>query len=67
MQFSMTLVQMSCVEGEREKNFKTARRLLEELKPTTGVSCFLSSLQLAFVMRTIEKRDQECLDRQATS
>ena len=37
MEFSMTLVQMPCVEGNRAQNFKTAQRLLEQIEPTTGV------------------------------
>ncbi|MBY8997160.1 MAG: hypothetical protein KGD60_05470 [Candidatus Thorarchaeota archaeon] len=37
MEFSMTLVQMSCVEGNRKHNFANARLLLEHYKPRIGV------------------------------
>ena len=33
----MTLVQMPCVEGNREHNFKKAKQLLERYKPEKGV------------------------------
>jgi predicted amidohydrolase len=37
MEFSMTLVQMPCVEGDRNHNFTKARLLLEQYKPGKGV------------------------------
>jgi len=37
MEFSMTLVQMSCIEGNREHNFTNARLMLEQYKPGSGV------------------------------
>jgi len=37
MEFSMTLVQMSCVEGDREHNFENARQGLESYRPGKGV------------------------------
>lgn len=37
MEFSMTLVQMPCVEGNREHNFMTAQRLLEAYRPGRGI------------------------------
>ena len=41
MEFSMNLVQMPCTEGDREQNFKTARKLLEQLRPKPGVQFIL--------------------------
>lgn len=37
MEFSVTLVQMTCVEGNREHNFANARLMLENYNPRKGV------------------------------
>jgi omega-amidase len=37
MEFSVTLVQMPCIEGKRDHNFAKARLLLEQYKPGKGV------------------------------
>jgi omega-amidase len=37
MEFSMTLIQMSCIEGDREHNFSNARLILEQYRPGRGV------------------------------
>ena len=58
MEFSMTLVQMPCVEGDREQNFKTARRLLEELKPATGVQFILFPELFAIGFRYEDYRNE---------
>jgi len=41
LEFTTTLVQMPCEEGNREINFKRARALLEEHKPGKGVQFIL--------------------------
>ena len=37
MEFTMTLVQMPCEEGNREKNFERVKFLLEQSEPGRGV------------------------------
>jgi predicted amidohydrolase len=37
MDFTMSMVQMSCVEGSREHNFTNAKLILEHFKPGKGV------------------------------
>ena len=41
MQFTVTLVQMMCEEGNREFNFERARELLKDYKPGKGVRFIL--------------------------
>ncbi|MBN2229276.1 MAG: hypothetical protein JW779_06740 [Candidatus Thorarchaeota archaeon] len=38
MEFTITLVQIACREGDRESNYKTVERVLKELRPTDCVN-----------------------------
>ena len=38
MEFTVSMVQMPCIEGKREENFQRAARLLQDYKKGPGVN-----------------------------
>ncbi len=38
MEFTVSMLQLPCVEGDRERNFERARRLLQDFRPGQGVN-----------------------------
>ena len=58
MDFTVTLIQMSCKEGDRESNFARAREFLKNHKPSEGVD-FIVLPELFAIGFRHEDYDQE--------